>query len=255
MEVPSRDSYVDSRPADSMLDEEAQGDFRAIVGKIGWISTTSRPDLSYDNLVLSTKLGNATVRDMRQAIKTMKKLKSDSTLMRFANLGNPQQWSLLAHGDAGYKSLPDKVSSSGGHVILLCNLEKNLACILNWRSKKLKRVVSSSTAAEVLAANEALDEMVYIKSVLGEILGEHVENLPMRLATDSNNLHKAVFSSTLVENGRMRTDVAKLQNSLKEKELDDFFLVPGKDMLADVLTKQGAPGFKLMNLLRTCELK
>ena len=53
----------------------------------------------------------------------------------------------------------------------------------------------------------------------------------------------------------MRTDVAKLQNSLKEKELDDFFLVPGKDMLADVLTKQGAPGFKLMNLLRTCELK
>ena len=202
---------------------------------------------------VSTKLGNASVRDMRQAIKITRKMKVDGTSMKFVHLGTIEQWSLVGHGDAGYKSLPDKVSSSGGHVILICNKTKGLSCVVNWRSRKLKRIVSSSTAAESLAINDCLDELVYVKLVLSELLGRQAMDLPIHLFTDSRNLFKAVESSTSVENPRVRADIAKVKESLKEKELNGWYHVSGKDMLADVLTKKGAPGSKLLNVLRKCE--
>ena len=240
--------------ADSLLDDEGQSDFRAIVGKIGWIANTSRPDVSYDSLMLSTKLGEATLSDMRQAIKMTKKLKCDTTCMKFTDLGPISEWSLLAYGDAGFKNLPDNTSSCAGYVTLLCNENKNAACVSNWKSRKLRRVVSSSTAAEALSANEALDDAVYLKAFLMEMFGVIASAIPIKLRTDSKNLHNAVISSTLAENPRMRVDISKLKESLKKEELKEFTHVCGKKMLANVLTKKGAPGFALMEILRTCSL-
>jgi hypothetical protein len=66
--VTDKDSYVanlevpEIKPGSSMddlLDEEGQADFRAVAGRIGWIANSSRPDLSYANLVLSMKVRNA----------------------------------------------------------------------------------------------------------------------------------------------------------------------------------------------------
>ena len=52
---------------------------------------------------------------------------------------------------------------------------------MGWGRKKLKRVVTSSTAAETLAANETVREMVYIKAVIREILGDAVNDVSMEL--------------------------------------------------------------------------
>ena len=253
LESPNIEDYVDRYEKHDTLIEEDQKEFRAIIGKIGWLSQTSRPDLAFDNLVLSTKLGNATFDDMKHAIKIIKKMNCEDTEMKFADLGDPSKWSIVGYGDAGYKSLPDKVSSCGGHVVLLCNKDTKLSCVVSWKSKKLKRVVSSSTAAEALAVNDTLDEMVYIRSVLSEIFGGAVE-IPMELITDSRNLYQSVHSSTLVENPRLRLDVAKLQESIKSGELSDFKHESGKSMLANVLTKKGASPVQLLSVLRQCKV-
>ena len=239
---------------DALLDEEGQADFRSVVGRIGWVANSTRPDLSYDHLVLSMKLGKATGRDMNLACKSIKKIKLDGTQMKFVDMGPMSEWTLQGYGDAGFKSLPDKTSSCGGHVIMLSNKVRGLSCVLDWRSKKLKRVVTSSTAAEALAVNDALDMMVYLKSVLGELLGERCNDIPLELATDSRNLHNSVMTTSLVENPRLRTDIAVVKESLSSRELSKLFHVGGRRMLADVLTKNGAGGFRLLNLLRTCEL-
>ena len=173
--------------------------------------------------------------------------------MRFVDLGSVENWTIEGYGDAGFRSLPDKTSSCGGYVVMITNKAEGKSSVLNWRSNEIKRVVSSSTAAEALAANETLDEMVYIKFVLRELLGDGVDNIPLHLVTDSKNLHKAVLNSTLVENPRLRTDIAKVKESSETKELNVFSCVKGKDMIADVLTKKGASGAMLMNILRTGE--
>ena len=185
------------------------------------------------------------------ANKVIKKLKNESTEMKFPNLGPVADWTLQGHGDAGYKSLPDQVSSSGGQVIVIANKKKGLKCVVSWRCRKLRRVVSSSTAGEALAANYTLDELVYMKEVLKEIFRERAEQIPIELFTDSRNLYRSVMSTSLVDNPRLRTEVAKLQESLKIGELTKLWQVPGQDMLADCLTKKGASAEKLMNILRT----
>ena len=99
--------------------------------------------------------------------------------------------------------------------------------------------------------NDTLDALVYIKCVLDELLGDVIKNIPLQVFTDSRNLHKNVHTTLLVENPRLRTDIAKLKQSLERKELNAFELVRGKYMIADVLTKKGASGAKIMNILRT----
>ena len=254
LEVPYIKTYSEAGNLDITLDDDGQADYRAVVGRIGYISNSTRPDLAYDNMILSMKLGNATVRDMRLACRTVKRIKCDGTQMKFVDLGPMKEWSLYGFGDAGYKSLPDKTSSCGGQVILLCNKKRGIACVLDWKTKKLKRVVPSSTAAEALAANDTLDMLVYLHSILTELFGEIGRDIPVELATDSKNLHDGVMNSTLVESPRLRTDIAMLKESIKSRELQKFILVTGRTMIADVLTKKGAAGFKLMNLLRTCEM-
>ena len=166
---------------------------------------------------------------------------------------NPLDSPLQGYGDAGYKSLPDDISSCGGQVVLIVNKKKDLKCVVSWRSRKLRRVVSSSTAAEALAANDVLDEVIYIKEILKELVGNDAANIPIEIFTDSRNLHKSVLSTTLADNARLRTDLAKLKQSLKDGETTNFILVKGDAMIADCLTKRGASAEDLLKILRYCE--
>jgi hypothetical protein len=233
-----------------MVPEEYQTLFREMVGKIGWMTSTSRPDLCFDKVVLNTKVGKASYNDMKSASKLIRKLKNGSSEMRFPNLGPVSEWTLQGYGDAGFKGLPDQVSSCGGQVVLLTNKKKGIKCVVDWRSRKLKRVVSSSTAAEALAANDTLDEVVYMKEVLKELLGRSATKIPIELFTDCRNLYRSVMSTSLVDNPRLRTDVVKLKQSLEAGETSKFWHVTGDSMLADCLTKKGASAEKLMKILR-----
>ena len=199
-------------------------------------------------------MGKATVSDMRLAAKIIRKAKCESSQMTFPNLGPIEKWTIQAYGDGAFKSMPDKVSSCGEQVILIVNKEKHMGCVVNWRSRKLRRVVSSSTAAEVLAVNDALDEAVYLKAVLSELFGCLASVIPIELFTDSRNLYRSVMSTSLVDNPRLRSDVAKLKESMDIGEMKNLYKVDGSEMLADCLTKKGACPKKLLNVLRTCEL-
>ena len=73
---------------EQLLDEEAQSEFRSILGRIGWLGNHSRPDLAYDHMAMSTKLGKATGTDLFSAIKIVKKMIASTTELRFPYLGD-----------------------------------------------------------------------------------------------------------------------------------------------------------------------
>ena len=58
------------------------------------------------------------------------------------------------------------------------------------------------------------------------------------------------MSTSLNENPRLRTDVAKLQESLKVGELQKINQISGQEILADCLTKKGASSETLRRILR-----
>ena len=86
IEVPALDS-IDELQNDEIVDEDSQADFRSMVGKLGWLAKNARPDLGFDSLALSTQVGKATAKDVKQVVKIVKKLKAEPSKMKFQDLG------------------------------------------------------------------------------------------------------------------------------------------------------------------------
>jgi hypothetical protein len=193
-----------------VLDADGQSEYRSLLGRIGWLGSHSRPDLVFDHIAMSTQLGKATVGDFSSALKTAKKMIANSSAMKFPKLGDVSSWVIEAFGDAGHRSLPDGVSSCGGQVVVIRD-DSNNACVLSWRGRKLKRIVTSSTAAETLALNDIVSEVIFTKALLGEVFGSGISEVPVNLYTDSKNVIKSVNSTSMVEEPRLRIDMACLR--------------------------------------------
>ena len=93
--------------------------------------------------------------------------------------------------DASWRNLPDGVSSAQGHIILLKGLEQR-CCPTAWISRKVKRHVLSTLAAEGLVMHDALDEAIYLGSIMTELYcnNYHVNEMPVVAYTDNKSLHE-----------------------------------------------------------------
>ena len=69
-------------------------------------------------------------------------------------------------------------------------------------------------AGEALAMNDTIGEVVYNKAVLKQIFGAQIDSRPVIITTDSNNLYKAVYSTSLVDDGRLVPDIAVIKEAL-----------------------------------------
>ena len=121
--------------------------------------------------------------------------------MKFSSLSkNLQDWLLVGFADAGVKSMPDKITSVGGHVKLLVDVRTNKCCVLGWKSKKIKRKVISSQAGETLAMIDTIGDIVYTKAVLVQLFGSRANNIKtIIVVTDLKNLEEAIKSTNLVD--------------------------------------------------------
>ena len=234
-----------------VLNAEGQTLFRGCVAKVLYVGYQSRPDVCFEAKCLSTKFGKATKGDLKSVLKKIQKLQGVPTKMVFPDLGSADEWTLVGYGDAGVRSMPDKISSVGGKVILLVNAAREAACVLNWRSKKLVRKIVSSLAGEALACTATIGEIVYIKAILTQLYGEIVNDIPVIVFTDSKNLYEAVYSSSLVEDPWLIPDIAIIKEAVSVGTISCVRRVASGDMLANCLTKAGASADGLMDVLQT----
>ena len=234
-----------------VLCPDGQKIFRSHVARLLHVGYISRPDVCFEAKVLSSKYGKATKGDLKILLKKIQKLQGMRTTMFFPNLGPLEEWIIVGYGDAGIKSMPDKISSVGGQVILLVNTNKNLACVLCWRSKKLVRKVVSSLAGEALAVVAAIGEIVYNKAILRQIYGERIDKVPVVIFTDSKNLYESVHSTNLVDDAWLIVDVSIIKDALNDGTITCLKRVSGDEMLANCLTKFVASAEKLLEVLQT----
>ena len=234
---------------EEIMGPEGQTEFRSIVGKIAHAGQISRPDVVFEAKALSSKFGKATRKDLKIAIKKMQKLKSRSVKLVFTYLGNMENWVLVGHGDAGIKSMPDKITSVGGHVVMMVNKETSKTCVLGWRSRMLKRKVISSLAGEALAMAGTIGEIVYTKAILSQILGKRMDQVPVIIVTDSKNLEEAVYSTKLVEDPWLIPDIAIIKEAMEQGTVAEVKRVASEEMLANCLTKQGASTEGLLTVM------
>ena len=106
---------------------------RELVGQFNWLSNQSRPDISYDVLELSMSVKNATIAQIKQANKLVKRVNGEDITIRFPCLGKSNEMRILLFSDA---NLIDGVSSAEGYIILLAGSNRR-CCPLAWCSKKI----------------------------------------------------------------------------------------------------------------------
>ena len=91
-------------------------------------------------------------------------------------------------------------------MIFLVNKHGNIN-LAQWQSKRIKRVVRSSLAAETLAMSDGVDSAVYISVLLSELYLELSSfEIPIDIYTDNKSLHDAIHSEKNVTEKRLRID-------------------------------------------------
>ena len=171
--------------------------------------------------------------------------------MVYPNLGALKDWIVVGFADASVHSMPDRVGSVGGQVVIMANIRTERACVLGWRSKQLHRVVHSSLAAEALSLLELFGDLQYTRQMLHQMYGEQANQIPVISVTDSKNLWQAVHTIKAVDDRRLVNTIAELKEAMAvDSCANELRHLPGPDMLADGLTKKGGSSEELMFVLQ-----
>ena len=244
---------LEPRRASQKLDElnpSEQTLYRRLVGQLNWAVQGSRPDLAYEMVDMSTKLNKATVGDLVRSIKTIGRLKEINSIQSYPQLkGNEAtDWEIFVFSDAALGNLNDGKGSVGAYIVWLKDRIGN-CCPIAWQSRKIKRVVRSTIAAEGLALLEGLEAATYFRELISNLLIQEPNNLPITAFVDNKSIMEALQSTRLVDDMRLRIDIA----ALCEMQINNQITVkwcPGKIQLANSLTKRGASGIELLNVLQ-----
>ena len=229
------------------LTQEERAELRRLSGQMLWVTSQTRPDLSYETCVISNVGKNPKVALLFEANKALSKLKKDRVKLQFPDLGVTKNLSVAVFSDATYASMEDG-SSQGGHIVFLKGVDNRVVPI-GWQSKRLNRVTKSPLASETLALSEGADAGFLVASLVQEIF--NLPSLPLiQCFTDNRSLTDTLVTTRVISDRRLRVDVARLREMVAEKEISVTW-IDGKRQVADALTKRGASSASLMEVLNT----
>lgn len=216
------------------LNGEERDALRSLIGKLNWLSTQTRPDLAYAVSELGSSLKNATIKHLIQANRVVRRCKQHDVHMFFPKL-NLNDIKVRCYGDASFGKLEDG-GSQGGVFVELVSEDKTSP--VAWYSKRIRRIVKSTMAAETLAMAEAVEAGHLISALTSEILYEGVKKIPVEAVTDNYSLYESAHSTKSNSDRRLRIDLGILRESITKEELT-LNWVPTSNQLSDVLTKHG----------------
>ena len=225
----------------SLLLENEKRSYRALVGQLNWIATHTRPDIAFDTCELSVSFQKATIADMLKLNKLVDRVKREPLSLFFPRLQSVENSTLECYTDAGFANLPN--GGSQGAFIIFMTDEKGKRCPIYWQTRKLKRVVKSTIAAETMALLEGAEASIYISGILKQLVSQ--SGIKIKCMTDNKSLYDALSSSKQVEDKRLRIDIAVIDDLLARSEIEKVLWVCGANQLADALTKKGVATDKL----------
>ena len=241
-------------PAERLQDKELpltkdeKAKLRSISGQILWATSQTRPDATFDACITSNYGKNPTVRNIVQANKAIKKLQATRVQLVFPGLGNPDKLEVVTYADASHANLPSG-ASQGGIIVFLTG--KGHAAPILWQSKKISRVTKSPFASETLVQADSADSGVLVAKMAEEIF--NVSSIRVLCCTDSKSLMDHINTSHVIQDARLRVDIARIKEMIKVKEICMKW-VPNEQQLADPMTKAGASPSKLLEVLQSGRL-
>ena len=238
-----------SKQADSPLTSKEKSTLRGIAGKVGWLARGTRPDLLFSQLETSTKFGNPSIRDLKQAVKKMNKIKMHESVIAVRSLGDDVgNWSISVASDASWKNLNDGTGSTQAGVIFLSNGKVKFPVL--WWANKIKRTCISASEAELLSLIVATDNAIYLKQTLEELFSLDTK-VPIVVELDNSDVHQAIHANVAPKERRLRAEVARIRDSLNDGDIEEIVLVKGDNHIADCMTKANAKSDDILQIFQT----
>ena len=228
------------------------GILRTCAGQLAWVSTATRPDQSFLSSYLQGVQDKGCVSHVQQYNKALREMKERKVCLRFPSNVPIDKWRIICIADAGWGTRSSG-ESQGGYILCLAHKDilerKRAPCwIVDWASKKLKRMVRSSVAAETLSSQNGLDAIESFQALLSETLygmspaefRKTTPKVPSCLVVDSKGFYDAVTrsccSSSISVERRLMIDYAIARETMEKQHIIAFW-VNNLRMAADVLTK------------------
>ena len=108
-----------------------------------------------------------------------------------------------------------------------------------WKSKKLRRVVKSTMAAETLIQVEVSEAFFWYANLLNEILyckPNDEKNIKIECFTDNQQLYDFVYSIRPMQDKRLRTEITLLKEMINRKEITEINWIKNKYQIANSIT-------------------
>lgn len=258
-----------------VLDHE-KTDYRSVVGSLQWLSSQSRPDISFEVNQLQKRISDLRVGDLVRANRCVKEVLSDRYELEFHDLGHEVE--LVAFHDASlFNSLGVEISERTADDILMTGREKKQVYsqkgvmigfiskggmdvighkvrmnVIDWKSTTNKRVIERSLAAETHAAILAHGLARFVQAMWTEsrfgtqvITGLDEQDwqsvLPLNMITDCKSIYDSVYKDGqhLGDKGSIIQVILLRQmcSVRPQSQKARLWWVPTRDQLADCLTK------------------
>ena len=91
----------------------------------------------------------------------------------------------------------------------------------------------------------------YLREVIEEVFNLRDKSVPVKAIVDNKSTVDAIHSTAPVEDKKLRRDVARIKQMLNTKEIQSVSWCPGKEQLADCMTKRTASSFNLMKVFKS----
>lgn len=141
--------------------------YRQAIGNMLYLSNKTRPDISFSVSVQSRKVmkpTNQDVNNVKKIIKYIKGTASDGIIFK----KNNNLTDMIAYCDADFAGDENTRKSTTGYVIYYADGP------ISWCSRLQPTVATSTTEAEFIAAAECCKELLYLKSVISELINVEV---------------------------------------------------------------------------------
>ncbi|CAC5390512.1 unnamed protein product [Mytilus coruscus] len=221
-----------------VLNTSEQTLYRKLIGQINWAVQVSRPDMAFEMIDMSTKLKEGTVAHLMRAIKASNRLKEIKSIISFPKMNKDiKEWKIIVLTDASLGNISNGTGSTESHVIWIVDNESN-SCPITASKQNQTCVVRSTIAAEALSLQD------------GHLRLKH-QTIPIEAYIDNKSVVEAVYSTKLVDDKRLRIDIAAIAESLASKEVNNIKWCPGDKQLANCMTKFGASSYELLQVIQT----
>ncbi len=163
---------------------------------------------------MATPLKEATVKDILEANKIVKKVSSHSIELCYQNLGSSNYLRFVTFTDAAYGNFING-GSKGAYFIFFVG-ENGKWNLISWQSKRIKRIVKSTMAAETLVLGEGIGATVFVSLLFTQICYgiSDFQRIPIEAVINNQSLYDALKSTKCVSDKRLRVDIGAVKEML-----------------------------------------